>query len=200
MSEATLAALISHLADNSFDHGEEADASVLILMTRESDPRMIFTLRAAHLNSHAGEVSFPGGKRDPEDASVLATALRETQEEIGVDPDCVEIIGAARERRSKWGLLVQPYVGLIPADTTFVANPDELDEVFAVPMSFLLDPANLQMTPFEHEGEQFEMPWYGWEGKTIWGLTAGIMLGLLHDVFDFDIDMSRWPGGHGGAT
>src|SRR5690554_6770343 len=115
-----------------------SQASVFILFTDDPhSPELIFTRRARHLNSHPGEVAFPGGMWESADTSLLQTALRETQEEIGVVPARVKLLGACTPRSTHAGVRVTPFVGVVPADTEFVANLDELDAVFRVPVAAL---------------------------------------------------------------
>ncbi len=100
----------------------DADAAVLIAVTAEREPQIILTVRAAHMRSHPGEVAFPGGRRDAADRGLVDTALRESHEEIGLDPRCVEILAAGRQRTSRFGVRVYPFVGVVPADVRLSAN------------------------------------------------------------------------------
>ncbi|HAC26726.1 MAG TPA: coenzyme A pyrophosphatase, partial [Marinobacter hydrocarbonoclasticus] len=116
------------------------EAGILVPVTDdENNPEMIFTLRSANLKTHRGQVSYPGGKRDPEDSSLAATALRETHEEIGLPPDQVDVIAPLSQVMSRYGILVTPYVGVVPGDHPVVPNPYEIESVFRVPLSFFLE-------------------------------------------------------------
>ncbi|KAA0876493.1 CoA pyrophosphatase [Nitrincola tapanii] len=154
-------------------------ASVLVPITRhEQHPELVLTVRAQHLNTHRGEVCFPGGKQDSGDLSLAATALREAQEEIALPSEQVELVAPLGQLLSKHQLLVTPWVGLIPVEQALSANPDELARIFRVPLAFFLE------TPvrFEHyalRGLQVTLPAWDYEGEHIWGLTACIIAELL---------------------
>ena len=116
------------------------EAAVLVPVTNDHrNPEIVFTLRSENLSTHRGQVSFPGGRRDPEDHSLADTALRETHEEIGLPPDQVELIAPLSQVMSLHQILVTPYVGVIPGDHPLQANPAEIDSIFRVPVEFFLD-------------------------------------------------------------
>ena len=156
-------------------------AAVLVpVIERVEGLTVLFTERAAHLHDHAGQVSFPGGRREKSDASAVFTALRETQEEIGLDPARVEVLGRLPEYRTGTGFSVTPVVGLVRPP--FALHPDgfEVAEVFETPLAFLLDPANHQRRSMEVGGvmrQYYAMPY---EGHFIWGATAGMLVSLYH--------------------
>lgn len=113
------------------------EAGILVPVTDNArHPEMIFTLRSSNLKTHRGQVAYPGGKRDPEDESLMATALRETHEEIGLPPDQVQVIAPLSQVMSLHRILVTPYVGVVPADHPLEPNPHEIESVFRVPISF----------------------------------------------------------------
>lgn len=154
-------------------------AAVLVpVIERPQGLTVLFTQRAAHLNDHAGQVSFPGGRCEPSDPSPVFTALRETEEEIGLDPARVEVLGLLPEYRTGTGFTVTPVVGLVRPP--FDLDPDsfEVAEVFETPLDFLLDPANHQRHSMEIGGvvrHYYAMPY---EGYFIWGATAGMLVSL----------------------
>lgn len=154
-------------------------AAVMVLLTDEAKPEVIFTLRAKHLNQHAGEVCFPGGKCEPQDANLLATALRETHEEIGLSPRVIDVLGALPARATKSGALVQPFVGKISANSRYTLNHHELDELFTVPLAAFAQGLQVRTDVFERNGQRFRMPAYVYEGYEIWGFTAGVTADLL---------------------
>ncbi|GAA0791210.1 CoA pyrophosphatase [Marinobacterium sediminicola] len=169
------------------------EAGVLVALTNCTDPEVILTLRSPHLSTHSGEISFPGGKRDPDDPDLLATAMREAEEEIALSPGNVEVIGSLGQVVSKHHLQVTPWVGVISPSLPLVANPEEIAEIYRVPLSFLLDPANRRMDRLELAGQARFVPAWPWQGEVIWGLTAYILSELLNVGFDADIPMRPRP-------
>lgn len=162
-------------------------AAVLIPITDRAEPGVILTQRPAWLRSHGGQVAFPGGKIDEGDADEIAAALREADEELAMPQDKVRVIGTADVYYSGSGYRITPVVGLIPPDLDLIANPDEVDDYFEVPLSFLLDPTNLTkkttMWP-DKNGEQQERRYYDmqWNDRRIWGVTAGIIANLARRI------------------
>lgn len=154
-------------------------ASVLIpLVERGTRLNLVLTRRAARLAHHPGQIAFPGGKQDPADASPLAAALREAQEEIGLDPASVQILGALDPHETVTFFTIAPFVGLIPSDYRPAVDPAEVAEVFEVPLGFVLDPANLQVHRRrwqEHWRAYYAIP-YG--PHYIWGATARMLKAL----------------------
>lgn len=165
--------------------GSPRQAAVMVLITDAASPEIIFTLRSRHLNQHAGEVCFPGGKWEPQDNSLLATALRETHEEIGLSPNMIEVLGALPARTTKSGAMVQPFVGKIPEDCHFDLNHHELEELFSVPLTDFRRGLQVRTDVFERNGQRFRIPAYVYQGFEIWGFTAGVtaeLLTLLHSL------------------
>lgn len=154
-------------------------AAVLIPLTNCSEPELILTLRSASLSSHAGEVAWPGGRYDESDGSLVNTAIRESEEEIGLSRDAVDVIGELRPFISKYGLSVTPFVGLIPDDIELKANRAELEELFRVPLRFLLDDPRRDTDIISRHGEIHHTPVYYYNDNKIWGLTAMILLEFL---------------------
>ena len=147
---------------------------------RQIDNRLhvVLTQRAAHLKQHAGQVAFPGGKIDADDASAEAAALREAHEEIGLTRESVRVLGALDPYLTSTGYTVTPYVGLIEPSWTPVPDPGEVDVVFEPPLDFLMDPANRKRHHHDRNGYRryyYAMPWNGFY---IWGATAGMLKGL----------------------
>jgi 8-oxo-dGTP pyrophosphatase MutT (NUDIX family) len=156
-------------------------ASVLVaIVNRPSGLTLLLTQRTAHLNDHAGQISFPGGRSEPEDASAEATALRETEEEIGLGRDWVDVLGVLPDYITGTGFRVTPVVGWIEPGFSLSADPFEVAEVFEVPLDFLLDPKNHQLKNAVREGRQrhyYAMPY---ADRYIWGATAGMLRSLYH--------------------
>lgn len=166
-----------------------ADASVLLAITREANPKILLTRRASHMKHHAGEVSFPGGKRENGDTSNIVVALREAHEETGLSPFQVELLGELRSQRARSGLLVKPIIGLIPADVPLVAQPDEIARIFYVPITQFLQtaPKPYAVNIFQ---QQYFMPSFQIDNEVIWGLTARILVSLFKHGLQQQID---WP-------
>lgn len=162
-------------------------AAVLIALTREADPRVLLTLRSSKLKRHSGEVSFPGGWWEPGDETLADTALREAHEEVGLPPSAVDVLGSWRSRYARDGIRVQPVVGLIDPDLPLVPNPDELDAVFTVPVSFFLADDRLRTDVFQRDGGEHWAPAYRYGDFEIWGFTAGVLVDLLNKTLDAGI-------------
>lgn len=157
------------------------DAAVLIgLREQDSESRIILTQRTAHLASHGGQVAFPGGKIDPQDASPEAAALREAHEEIGLEPGHVEILGRLPDYLTGSGYRIKPVLALVSSEATFTANPEEVETVFEVPVSFLMTLDNFQRESRVWQGIEryFYTMYYG--DRFIWGVTAGIIR-MMHE-------------------
>jgi 8-oxo-dGTP pyrophosphatase MutT (NUDIX family) len=165
-----------------------APAAVLIAITDHPEsPEVVLTRRATHLNSHSGEVSLPGGKWEPEDPSLMYTALRETEEEIGLPPAQVEVLGGLPVFQTWKGISVVPYVGIIPQGLTFTPNYDELDAIFQVPLSFFMEDRRVRTDIFQREVGHLWSPAYDYNGYEIWGFTARLLVNFLNDVYEWNI-------------
>lgn len=161
---------------------ERRPAAVLIGVRDGDEPRMIFTVRTDHLSSHAGQVAFPGGSADPTDADALTTALRETEEEIGLHSSLVTPMGYLDCFETISGFCITPVVARIAAEAQFQPAPDEVAEVFEVPLAFLLNPSNLKRYEMDYRGHRREMVEFHYQGHRIWGATAAILQHLLQKM------------------
>lgn len=166
---------------------ELTPAAVLVpLVLRDSGITVLLTQRTAHLRDHAGQISFPGGRCEDSDTSIVHTALREAQEEVGLDPAQVEVLGLLPEYCTGTGFSVMPVVALVSPPLNLKLDDFEVAEAFEAPLSFLLDPANRQRHSAEHQGvlrEYYAMPW---EGYYIWGATAGMLVSLQSFLLERD--------------
>jgi 8-oxo-dGTP pyrophosphatase MutT (NUDIX family) len=167
------------------EHSLQGCAAVLVLITDDAEPEIIYNLRAKHLKVHAGEVCFPGGKWELQDQSLLATALRETREEIGVSADQIDILGALPIRTTRSGASVQPFVGRIPAATLFSVNTQELEALFSVPLSAFQQGLQVRTDRFELNGLLWRVPAYVYQDYEIWGFTAAVTSDLLELLPNF---------------
>jgi 8-oxo-dGTP pyrophosphatase MutT (NUDIX family) len=154
------------------------DAAVLIAFTDRPNPGVILTQRPQWLRSHAGQVAFPGGKVDPTDRDVVDAALREAEEEIGLSRRDVVIGGATDAYRSGSGYHITPVLGVIPADLPFDPNPDEVEDWFEVPIDILFNPDNYALQQAHWQGQARRYYDMHWQGRRIWGVTAGIIINL----------------------
>lgn len=154
-------------------------ASVLIpLVLRPTGITVLLTQRTAHLNDHAGQVSFPGGRHDVSDPTPVATALREAKEEVGLDLAQVEVIGVMPEFWTSSRFRITPVVGLVTPPLNLKLDDFEVADVFEPPLVFLLDQANWRRDSLDREGERREYWAMPWQGRYIWGVTAGMIVNL----------------------
>jgi 8-oxo-dGTP pyrophosphatase MutT (NUDIX family) len=157
-------------------------AAVLIPITDRPEPGVILTQRPPWLRSHAGQVAFPGGKIDPEDENPIAAALREAEEELSLPRDQVTILGETDIYTSGSGYHITPVVGIINPDLPLVANPQEVEDWFEVPLHYLLDPTNLEKRAAIWQGQNRHYYDMQWNGRRIWGVTAGIIANLARRI------------------
>ena len=158
-------------------------AAVLIPVIARDELTVLLTQRSDNLSTHAGQISFPGGRVDPGDASIMAAALREAEEEIGLDRRFVEPLGFIDSYRTGTGFRISPVVALVQPDFVLHLNPAEVADVFEVPLSFLMDQANHQRHSREWRGrvrDFYAMP-YG--ERYIWGATAGMIKNMHMRLF-----------------
>jgi 8-oxo-dGTP pyrophosphatase MutT (NUDIX family) len=159
--------------------GPPRQAAVLIpLVLIDNDWRLIFTRRTDIVDHHKGQVSFPGGRSDSEDASPEATALRETQEEIGVRPEDIRVLGSLGAYLTVTNYLVTPVVGIIPWPYTFTVHTLEVERVFTIPMTWLMDPAHRQELVRTESGRGV-ITYLPYDGELLWGVTARITVNFL---------------------
>jgi 8-oxo-dGTP pyrophosphatase MutT (NUDIX family) len=156
-------------------------AAVLIPVFRDrGTPSLLLTKRTETVERHKGQISFPGGGEEPDDPDLQATALRETQEEVGLHPNLVEVWGRLDEVETVVsGFAITPYVGLIPWPASLRPNPNEIAEILTVPFALFLDPANLRVEHIVRDGRPYELLFYDSPPHVIWGVTARIVQSML---------------------
>lgn len=159
-------------------------AAVLVPVTRSGNPELLLTRRARGLSTHGGEVAFPGGRHDPEDADLLHTALRESREEVGLEPNKVQVAGSLSQVVSRHGILVTPYVGIIPPGLSYTANVDEIDSIFSAPLDFFAEDVRETTHRIDYLGESWYVPSYRFGQYKIWGLTAVMVVELVNLLYD----------------
>lgn len=154
------------------------------LVVRDGELNLLFTLRPTTLRSHSGQISFPGGKVDAGDASLVATALREAHEELGIVPADVEILGELDDVPTPSGFIITPVVGLVTsAPATYALNPAEVAEAFEIPVDLLRDPSLFEdLGDVERWGRTYKMCRFRPRGRDIWGATARMVWDLLQLV------------------
>jgi 8-oxo-dGTP pyrophosphatase MutT (NUDIX family) len=154
-------------------------AAVLIPVVAHAEGlTVLFTQRTTHLKSHSGQVSFPGGRAEPGDASAEFTALREAEEEIGLAAERVEILARLPDYHTRTGFRVTPVIGLVQPPLELAPDPREVEEIFEVPLDFLLEPANQQRRTREFQGQSVGFYVFEYQNRTIWGATAGMLVNL----------------------
>lgn len=158
-------------------------AAVLIPVVEREHPTVLLTKRAEHLNEHAGQISFPGGKIDPTDPTPMDAALREADEEIGLKRAFIEPVGYLDVYATGFGFRILPTVARVRPGFELAISPNEVDDVFEVPLAFLMDPVNHRLGSKEFRGMQrsfYEMPF---EERYIWGATAGMLRALYERIY-----------------
>lgn len=156
-------------------------AAVLVLLYPQDDELMIpLTVRSHTLPQHSGEVSLPGGAADPEDDGPIATALRETHEEIGIAPESIEILGSLTQIYIPVSnFYLKPVVGFMPKPPVFQPNAFEIAELFSIPLSLLFDPTTVIEEEWDLKGVQALVPFYALNGHKVWGATALVLSELV---------------------
>ena len=170
------------MTEKRFTTRQPSDAAVLVPIVLREQPTVLLTVRSARLSTHSGQVAFPGGKRDPQDISAEATALREAHEEVGLSPQNVEVLGRLPVYVTGTAFHITPVVALVHPQPSYFPNPGEVSDLFEVPLSFLLNPAHHERHAMQWQGvdrEWFAMPYQdGEQQRYIWGATAGMLRNL----------------------
>ena len=169
-------------AERKFTERQPAHASVLVGIVTREQPALLLTERTTHLSTHSGQVAFPGGKQDATDRDAVHTALREAQEEVGLDPSHVEVLGAMPTYTTGTRFIVTPVVALVDPSHALVPNPHEVADAFEVPLEFLMNPAHHRRHHYDADGirrDWFSMPYMdGATERFVWGATAGMLRNL----------------------
>jgi 8-oxo-dGTP pyrophosphatase MutT (NUDIX family) len=172
--------------------GDYAEAAVLVAVVQGAhESEIILTQRAGHLQLHPGESAFPGGKKECQDASLWQTALRESQEEIALPPHSVEYLGVLDQQLTRTNFQVSAFVGLLSGSIELKPDPNEIADIFTVPLRFFLNPINLQMTEGLYQNTLKQVPGFHYGQYQIWGVTALIIIDLINTVFDADIEIEH---------
>ncbi|MFK7734297.1 MAG: CoA pyrophosphatase [Pseudomonadales bacterium] len=170
-------------------------AAVLVALTDELEPRVLLGRRAMHLKLHPGEIAFPGGKREPEDESPWVTALRETEEEVGIARHLVIPVAELEPLITRTGFQVFPCIGIVPADPVLTVDPGEFDSVFMPLASVFADQALFRLEKMTKQGTTMYVPHYHIEDEghsdNVWGVTAAILAQLANVAYDAGFDLQR---------
>lgn len=168
-----------------FSSGKYKLAAVLILIVnRPHGPTVLMTRRSVNLSVHAGQISFPGGRVEPQDESAVDTALRETMEEIGLDSQQLEIVGRLDTYQTGTGYSITPIVGFTASDVSLTLNPSEVEEVFELPLTFVLDGNNFKRHSRYFDGVERKFYALEYGRYYVWGATAGMLVNLCEKIRD----------------
>ena len=167
------------------------EAAVLIPIIARPDPTILFTQRTATLARHSGQVSFPGGRRDASDLSPLETALRETQEETGIEPAFIKVAGYLPRYRTGTGYDISPVVGVLATGFTLTLNPQEVADAFEVPLALFLDPANRKVETRVWGARERRFYVFTHNDRAIWGATAAILVDFAARLTSRDVIEAR---------
>lgn len=158
-------------------------AAVLIpIIEHQQQLTVLFTVRAKHLKHHGGQISFPGGKQEPWDNAPIDAALRETEEEIGIAPNNIDIVGSLPQYRTISGYNVSPFIGFVPAGLSLTLDNNEVDCVFEVPLSYLINQQNHFTHWVTRNNHHHPVYFISWQKYTIWGATAVFVRTLSHHL------------------
>lgn len=159
-------------------------AGVLIpVIERQSELTVLLTQRSAELKHHAGQISFPGGSMEDHDADILATALRETHEEVGIEPGHVNVIGYLEPMPTVTGFAVTPIIGVVDNPAEYAVDINEVEYAFEVPLAYLLDKRNALASERDYRGHKIPIIEFRYDGHRIWGATAHMLLVLREILF-----------------
>ncbi|WP_241644904.1 CoA pyrophosphatase [Rosenbergiella metrosideri] len=166
--------LLTPMLHDSLSETSHSAAVLVPIINHPQSPTLLFTRRSRQLRDHPGQVAFPGGKRDPTDRSLYQTALRETYEEVGIAPQFIQNVGALPTVNSRTEHCVKPFLALVQPGFRLSLNRDEVEEVFEIPLTHLVEPTHYVRLPF---GSQ-QLPFLPYGSHLIWGMTANILLHL----------------------
>jgi 8-oxo-dGTP pyrophosphatase MutT (NUDIX family) len=177
--------------DGRLGEGERPQAAVLVALTDEAEPQVLLGRRAMHLPHHPGEVAFPGGKREAEDATPWVTAKREAMEEVGLPPEVVHPLGELAPLVTRTGFDVHPCIARVPAVLELVVDSGEFDNVFMLPLTIFADTEVFRLETMSVDGHSRQVPHYQVGEDNIWGVTAAVLAMLANVAYDAGLDLQR---------
>jgi 8-oxo-dGTP pyrophosphatase MutT (NUDIX family) len=181
----TIAQLLEQRKIEILPRGDFIPAAVLVpLFLDHGHSHILFTQRSMEVRDHKGQISFPGGRWEESDADLRQTALRETEEELGIAPSEVEVLGELGQLVTPTGYHITPYVGLIPHPYAYRLNPTEIAGIIEVPLEHLLEPQNLRLERGEFFNSLTEMPYFQFKQHVIWGATGRITRELTELILE----------------
>jgi len=169
-------------AASRFAHKHAAAAVLIPIYETNEGLQLLFTVRASHLRHHPGQISFPGGKFDVTDSSLAETALRESEEEIGLPRESVELIGHLPPMHTNSGFRVSPYLGFVGQHPPLVINYQEVDETFCAPFDYFLSEHNHIHHRVKHKSKSHDVYFMPWQQRNVWGVTAAILRSLYEHL------------------
>lgn len=182
----TLSQIFRHRKKETVPVQDFIPAAVLVpLFLQNGHYQLLFTQRSMEVRDHKGQISFPGGRWEAEDRDLKTTALRETEEELGVKPESVEILGELGELVTPSRYHITPFVGIIPHPYPFQINRQEIAGIIEVPLRHLLEPQNMRLERGEFFNAQTEMPYFQYKQHVIWGATGRITRELVEMILDY---------------
>jgi 8-oxo-dGTP pyrophosphatase MutT (NUDIX family) len=168
------------------DSNDLCPAGVLVpLFKKNGELYILLTQRADKVEHHKGQISFPGGIKNEQDSNIIETALRETEEEIGLSRNDIRVLGLLNDLPTISGFCITPVVAFLLSVPSFSINEAEVSHIFDVPLSFFLDTKNERIEQYEHSGEKIDVYFYHYEQYEIWGATAAILRSFLYDFINW---------------
>ena len=177
--------------DTAHGENEHPEAAVLVALTDEDQPQVLLGRRALHLLHHPGEIAFPGGKRESDDATPWVTAKREAQEEVGIAPSLVRPLGELKPLITRTGFEVHPCVAMVPEHLQLVVDYGEFDSVFYSPLSVFADKSLFRLETVTVEGRERQVPHYQVGDDNVWGVTATVLAMVANLAYDAGLDLQR---------
>ena len=181
----------NHSWDQRVETGDWPQAGVLVVLSDEAEPTVLLGRRARHLKNHPGEVAFPGGKREPHDVSAVATALRESDEEVGLTAERVTLLGELPPLITRTGFQVFPCVGRVATGFEPVIDPSEFDSVFRPTLKTFADASIYRLEKMSDGTRTRMVPHYQVGADNVWGVTAAILVLLANVAYDAGLDLQR---------